>query len=131
MLPQHLEPMLRSHLAAVASQHQADLRLGLGEVFLPHALDRKDENVAREWCRQYVFPSDRISTDPRSGKRRRHHLSESWIQKAVKRAVRASGINGRAGRHTLRHSFATHLLQNAPTSGPFRSCSAIPRSRPP
>jgi integrase len=112
MLPQHLEPMLRSYLAAVASQHQADFRLGLGEVVLPDALDRKYENAAPKWRWQYAITSDRISADPRSGKRRRHHLSESSIQKQVKRAVRASGINGRAGCHALRHSFAAHLLQN-------------------
>jgi integrase len=93
----------------MASQHQAERRLGLGEVFVPHALDRKGENAAREWCWQYALTSDRISADPRSGKRRRHQLSDRSIQKAVKRAVRATGINGRAGCHTLRHSFATDL----------------------
>jgi integron integrase len=112
MLPRRLEPTLRRHLAEVKSQHDADLRLGNGDVYLPHALERKYPNAGREWCWQYVFPSGQLSTDPRSGKRRRHHLSESAIQKAVKRAVRASGINGRAGCHTFRHSFATHLLQN-------------------
>lgn len=112
MLPQHLVPSLRQHIDGVKRQHDADLRLGHGEVYLPHALERKYPNAAKEWGWQYIFPSAKVSVDPRSGHRRRHHLSESTIQKNVKRAVRASGVNGRAGCHTLRHSFATQVLRN-------------------
>jgi len=110
-LPDRAAQPLREHLARVRELHQADLKQGLGEVYLPEALARKYPNAAREWGWQYVFPSGRLSTDPRSGALRRHHLHENGLQKAVKRAAEAAGISKRVGTHTLRHSFATHLLQ--------------------
>ena len=92
--------------------HEEDLAKGLGAVYLPDALDRKYPNASREWIWQYVSPSDHLSTDPRSGIVRRHHLDESGLQKAVRAAARAAGINKRVTCHTFRHSFATHLLEN-------------------
>jgi integron integrase len=112
MLPTSLLPVLRDHLQGVKHLHQQDLARGYGAVYLPFALERKYPNANREWIWQFVFPSGNISTDPRSGMVRRHHLHESGLQKAIKKAVRATGINKRVGCHTFRHSFATHLLQN-------------------
>lgn len=110
-LPAALVAGLKAHLAEVRALHERDLAEGFGEVLLPHALAAKYPNAAREWHWQFVFPSGRLSVDPRSGKTRRHHLHESAVQKAVKSAARRAGIAKKIGCHTLRHSFATHLLE--------------------
>jgi integron integrase len=112
MLPDVLVSDLKNHLASVREIHDSDLEKGFGEVYLPGALDKKYPNAPKEWGWQYVFPSSKISKNPRSGKERRHHMDESALQKAVRKAVRSVGIVKRVTPYTMRHSFATHLLEN-------------------
>jgi len=112
ILPEKLVERLQKHLESVKSQHERDLTAGLGAVLLPFAFDGKHSNAAREWKWQYVFPSSKISRDPRTNKLGRHHLSESGLQKAVKTGLNKAAVEKHASCHTLRHSFATHLLQN-------------------
>ena len=111
ILPDSVVETLRRHLERVKQLHEEDLARGFGSVHLPKALARKYPNAPKEWAWQYVFPSGQLSTDPRSGERRRHHLSPSSLQKAVKEAVRQAEIHKSASCHTFRHSFATHLLE--------------------
>ncbi len=112
MLPDSLREPLKRHLAHVRFIYERDLQGGLGEVIMPFALDRKYPNAGRDWKWQYVFPSTRISPSRPDGKPRRHHISGTTVQKAVKKVMDEMPLNKHGNCHTFRHSFATHLLEN-------------------
>ena len=132
VLPESVVPALMLHISKVKAQHTIDLTDGRGEVELPFALDRKSPNAPFEWAWQYVFPAGQFSTDPRSGHVRRHHVYETSVQKAVKKAAGKAAIHKNVGPHTFRHSFATMsstTLRSPKVRGAWSSNGARDTSR--
>ena len=111
LLPESLAGPITRQVGRVRAIHEIDLNQGFGEVYLPHALQRKYPNAARAFGWQYLYPSHKLATDPRSKKIRRHHIGEQALQRAVKQAVRDAGLNKHASCHSLRHPFATDLIE--------------------
>ncbi|WP_155312807.1 integron integrase [Desulfosarcina ovata] len=112
MLPVIVVEPLKRHLEKTKKAHELDLEAGFGKVFLPYALERKYPHANKSWDWQYVFPASRRSIDPRSGAEQRHHLSEAVLQRAIKKAIKTNNISKPGSCHSMRHSFATHLLES-------------------
>ena len=112
LLPLSLNESLQLQITKVLAIHQQDISNGFGEVYLPHALERKSPSAARRPAWQYLFPSSRIGADPRSGVLRRHHIHQTALRKHLSKAVEKTALHKPVKTHTFRHSFATRLLQN-------------------